>query len=108
MHTLRHCFATDRLEQKTDIRVIQVLLRHRHLETTTIDTHVATDLLRALQGGFNRSTERAGCVMAINLGLHWRRWAPRSTECRPTVGRLAPLSNDAMRPWMARFCRCAA
>ena len=46
MHSLRHAFATHLLEQHVDIRLIQVLLGHKKLETTALYTQVATDILR--------------------------------------------------------------
>ena len=46
MHTLRHSYATHLLEQKVDIRIIQVLLGHKRLETTALYAQVATDVLR--------------------------------------------------------------
>jgi integrase/recombinase XerD len=39
-------FATHLLEQKENIRTIQVLLGHKKLETTALYTQVATETLR--------------------------------------------------------------
>ncbi len=49
LHTLRHCFATHLLERKVDIRLIQVLLGHKKLDTTARYTQVASTTLRAVK-----------------------------------------------------------
>ncbi|MGI9323829.1 MAG: tyrosine-type recombinase/integrase [Pseudomonadales bacterium] len=56
LHTLRHSFATHLLEQKIDIRVIQVLLGHKKLTTTARYAQVATKMLTEVQSPLDRLT----------------------------------------------------
>jgi integrase/recombinase XerD len=49
VHTLRHCFATHLLEQGVDIHVIQDLLGHRHITSTTRYARVALNTIRQIQ-----------------------------------------------------------
>ena len=54
LHSLRHSFATHLLDQGTDIRLIQAVLGHAHLDTTARYTRVATGRIAVIASPLSR------------------------------------------------------
>jgi len=54
VHTLRHCFATDLLQNGADIRSVQMLLGHANVATTQIYTHLTDRHLKEIHKKFHR------------------------------------------------------
>ena len=55
-HTLRHSYATNLMEQGLDVRVIQGLLGHRSLKTTTLYLHMTQNVMQSVQDAVNGLT----------------------------------------------------
>jgi len=57
-HTLRHSFATNLMEAGTDLRTIQLLMGHAHLEDTTVYLHLSQRHLHAAINPLDQITIR--------------------------------------------------
>ena len=100
LHGLRHSFATHLVESGTDVRTVQELMGHAHLETTRIYLHVAQNYHLAVQSPLDAALAAAsGAIRPLApLDAHSVRAPGWPVTAAPAVSLARPQALPGREP----------